>query len=223
MWSLKLSAREKGNLFQERVAKLGVKIYFYSNNYYPEKGKLFFVGSGIIEGGKNAKRKFFRDLKKDKKVEFLEVNNDFFVYVYWERKNSNRGKTVKVAYDSRLIFLKPSIIYENGWEEWEIASPQKKVLDKFLESAEKLPETEIKVSYFKNQKIDNLMIYAMLPNLTDKQRDSLVLAVENGYYGYPRKVKLDFLARRMGLSLSTFQFHLAKAEAKLMPFLVKRF
>ena len=67
------------------------------------------------------------------------------------------------------------------------------------------------------------MIYAMLPKLTAKQKTALVSAVENGYYGYPRKVKLEYLAKLMKISLSTYQFHLAKAEAKLMPFLVKKF
>jgi predicted DNA binding protein len=66
------------------------------------------------------------------------------------------------------------------------------------------------------------MIYSVLPNLTDKQKQAFDLAVESGYYGYPKKVKLISLAKRVGISLSTFQFHLANAEAKLMPFFSKK-
>ncbi len=223
MWTLKIVAREKGNLFQERTIKYKVKIYFYSNNYYIEKEKIFFVGSGIIDGERNAKRKFFLDLRKDKKINFLEHNKDFFIYSYSEKQTGERAKAVKAAYNPRLVFLKPTVIYENGWEEWEFGSMEKKDLDIFIKNAEGLKDTEFKIQYFKQQKIENLMIYAMLPNLTDKQKEALMLAVEKEYYGYPRKVKLENLAKQMNVSLSTFQFHLAKAEAKLMPFLAKRF
>lgn len=223
MWTLKISAREKGNLFQERTIKYDVRIYFYSNNYYKKNSKIFFVGSGIIEGQPINKRKFFKDLKKDKRVSFLEHNKDFFIYTYSENETSERAKAVKAAYNPQLIFLKPTVIYENGWEEWEIGSSQKKDLDIFVKNAENLKNTEVKVFYLKPQKIENLMIYTILPNLTDKQKNVLMLAVERGYYGYPRKIKLYQLAKEMNISLSTFQFHLAKAEAKLMPFLIKRF
>ncbi len=66
------------------------------------------------------------------------------------------------------------------------------------------------------------MIYSLLPKLTKKQKQALILAVENNYYGYPRKIKLEKLAKIMKISLSTYQFHLAKAEAKLLPFVTKR-
>ena len=93
----------------------------------------------------------------------------------------------------------------------------------FIKYAKELPNVESKLFYLRQQRISNLMIYAMLPKLTEKQNNALILAIENGYYGYPRKVKLEKLARIMKISTSTYQFHLAKAEAKLMPFLVKRY
>ena len=67
------------------------------------------------------------------------------------------------------------------------------------------------------------MIYAMLPKLTEKQKKALSSAIKNGYYGYPRKATLKQLAKDVGVSLSTFQFHLAKAEAKVMPFLSRNY
>jgi predicted DNA binding protein len=72
------------------------------------------------------------------------------------------------------------------------------------------------------QKIKNLMIESILPNLSEQQRKAFELALENDYYGYPRKIKLIDLAKRMNVSVSTFQFHLAKAEEKLMPFFSKK-
>ena len=47
MWVLKIKGREKGNIYEERAIKFKVRIYFYSHNYYEEKDKIFFVGSGL--------------------------------------------------------------------------------------------------------------------------------------------------------------------------------
>jgi len=42
--------------------------------------------------------------------------------------------------------------------------------------------------------------------------------LRHGYYTWPRKADLGVLARQAGVSVSTFQEHLRKAEAKLLPF-----
>lgn len=223
MWALKIKAREKGNLFEERTIMFGVKVYFFSHNYYEEKGKIFFVGSGVVEGEEKARRKFLVDMKKEKKMESFESNKDFFIFSYSEKNTSERAKAVKVAYNPKFIFLKPVVIDEKGWEHWEIASNDKNDLDVFIKNAERLKGVEHKIFYLKKSKIDNIMIYSMLPNLTEKQKKAFILAVENGYFGYPKKVKLEELAKEMGVSVSTFQFHLAKAQGKLMPFLVRSY
>jgi predicted DNA binding protein len=223
MWTLKIRVREKWNIYNEKTARHKIKLYFYSQNHYEENGKVYFVASGIIEGDEKQKRKFLLDLKKDKKVMNIEWNNDFFVCMYSEPKTSQRAEAVKIAYNPRLIFLKPTIIDEEGWEEWEIASTKRQDLEAFIKYAKTLPNVESQLFHLKQQKISSLMIYAMLPKLTLKQKTALVLAVENGYYGYPRKITLEQLAKQMKLSVSTYQFHLAKAEAKLMPFLTKRY
>jgi|SRR3989344_3051180 len=222
MWTLKIKVREKWNIYNERTLKFRVKLYLYSQNNYEEKDKIYFVASGIIQGEEEQKRKFFADLSKNKKIVSLEWNNDFFIAIYSERKTNPRSKAVKIAYNPRLIFLKPVIINEEGWEEWEVASTRRKDLEAFLHYAHEM-KIEHQLFYLKQKKLSNLMIYSILPNLTAKQKKALSLAVEGGYYGYPRKIKLEQLAKQMNISLSTFQFHLAKAEAKLMPFLVKKY
>ena len=63
------------------------------------------------------------------------------------------------------------------------------------------------------------MIYSSAPNLTDKQKNALSLAIEGGYYGYPRRITLEKLGKIQGMSYSTYQFHLRTAEKKIMPFL----
>ncbi len=222
MWVIKIKVREKWNPYNKRTLKYKVKLFFYSHNYYEEKKKIYFIASGIVQGGEDQKKKFFLDLRKDKKIENLEFNDDFFICTYSETKNNKRSKSVKIAYNPRLIFLKPVIINEEGWEEWEVASTKRQDLEDFITHSEILENVESDFIYLKEQKVKNIMIYSLLPKLTKKQKQALILAVENNYYGYPRKIKLEKLAKMMKISLSTYQFHLAKAEEKLLPFVSKR-
>lgn len=55
-----------------------------------------------------------------------------------------------------------------------------------------------------------------LENLTEKQREALAVAFENGYYDIPRKVTSMDLAKRSGLDSSTFIEHRRKAEQRLL-------
>ena len=75
---------------------------------------------------------------------------------------------------------------------------------------------------FKKQKIRNISIVGVLPELTDKQKEVLELAIKSGYYDYPRKIELRDLAKQLKISLSTYREHLRIAERKVMPNLLNR-
>lgn len=221
MWQLKIRVREKWNIYNSRTIKFGINLYVYSHNNYEEGGKLFFIALGIADGDKKQINKFFRDLKKDSKVKYLEWKDNFFICIYSEVKTAKRAKAVIIAYNPKLIFLKPTIIDKEGWEEWEVASIDRKALEAFLEQSER-SGLEYNIIYFNEKKLENIMVYSIAPLLTKKQKQAIFLALKEGYYGYPRGITLEKLAKISKLSVSTFQFHIARAEAKLMPFAVKR-
>ncbi len=222
MWVLKFKSKEEWNIYNQRTLKFKVKLQFYSRNYYIKGKKVYFINSGIIVGKEKNKQDFFSDLKKDKKIKDIEINRDFFVSNYFERLDSKRVEALKTVYNQKITFLKPVLIDEKGWEEWVIASFDREDLEKILKIVENVGKENFKLFYLREQKIKDLMIYSILPDLTDQQKTAFELALEKGYYGYPRKVKLVDLAEIMGISTSTFQFHLAKAEAKLMPYFSKK-
>jgi hypothetical protein len=56
----------------------------------------------------------------------------------------------------------------------------------------------------------------MLQILTDKQKEIIIAAKQQGYYGYLRKVSSDYLSKHIGLSKATTIEHLRKAENRLM-------
>lgn len=221
MWAIKIKALEKWGIFNKKCLENNVRLYFYAPNHYVKNKMVYFVVIGYIEGEQKNKDAFFRSLKKDKKLVYLERDKDFFFGTYREQEGGARTEAVRIAYNPRLVFLKPVIMEETGWEEWEVASPERKDIEDLLKITTYMPNTEFKVLYFKQIKLRNLMISSLMPDITDKQRQAIALAVEHGYYGYPRKIKLKKLAQMMKISLSTYQFHLAKAEEKLLPKMAK--
>jgi predicted DNA binding protein len=52
--------------------------------------------------------------------------------------------------------------------------------------------------------------------LSDRQAEVVMLALEDGYYEWPREADAETLAGRLDISHSTFLEHLRKAESKLL-------
>ena len=88
---------------------------------------------------------------------------------------------------------------------------------KFINELEKEKDVKLTIERFQNVKLDTIYFPKIMPKLSDKQREAYLLAVENKYYTFPRKVDLSVLAKEMGITVSTFQEHLRKAEEKIMP------
>ena len=197
-------------LIQSRAKKYNVSVMGYPLTRFWENEKFFIMGSVFINGHQTAKKRFLKDLKKDKRTVKIEMNDDSFGFWLVEQ-----GAQVAIFYDPMIIFLKPGIITQKGETILEIASMDRQKLSKMaLFVKNKLPGG--KLVHIKNQKIRNIGIIAALPNMTDKQKKAMGLAIAHGYYGYPRKTDIGKLAGLMNVSYSTFQFHLRIAEKKLI-------
>jgi predicted DNA binding protein len=224
MWVLKFKAKEEFNIYNRRAIQFKIKIHFYSQKYYLKGDNIYFINSGIVFGEEKNKKAFFKDLKKDRKIKNIEINNNFFSSVYFEKANEARTSALKTIYSQKIIFLKPTIFDSEGFEEWEIASFDRKDLEEILKEAKKLQNLrggEFILLSFKEQKIKDLTIKSIMPNLSPQQKKALEFAIQNNYYGYPRGATLKKLSKMMKISESTYQFHLAKAEEKIVPFFSK--
>ena len=161
-------------------------------------------------GKEKNKKEFIKDFKKAERFVNLELNEDFFIMTI---KEPIYAKTI---YNKNIIHLAPALIDENGKETISIACCEKKQLSKAIATLEKAFKTEI--YYIQEKKIKNISIIKQAPELTDKQKQAMHLAIKNGYYEYPRKTSIEQLAKISNLSFSTFHAHLRKAEQKLLPF-----
>lgn len=223
MWSAKISFDTK-NVFGEYAKKRGVKILAFPLSWSYEKTGTIVTICGIVFGDKKAKEGFFSDWKKDKlkrkvflgfKVKGgilreLEINGDFFVGKSWE---SPLGES---WFNHNLVYTRPWLIDEKGRQTIVVGAFEKKYLDKFIAGAEKF--VEVRVHYLRKEKISNVAFRLVAPDLTERQKWAMDLAVSNGYYEIPRKVGVVDLARIGKVSFATFHGHLRKAEKKIMPF-----
>ena len=149
-------------------------------------------------------------MRKDKRVKYLEINENTMYLI-----ETSKDKPVS-QFTKRMFFVKPVVIGTKGYEYWEIASHKKEELNRFIEKVEPLCQ-EFELLSIKDTKLNKVYFPKVLPQLTDLQKQSLELAIQNGYYEIPKKTSLRKLAKLMNISLATYQRHLQKAESKVMP------
>jgi len=221
MWIAKFKIYDKNSKFRELVEKYGVVVYYYPINYYIKNKRYFFIAVGSILKNNNkflTEFKKFKKTKKGRKIELLEVEDDFFTIITSYAISEEEKRYVEAFYNPMIIHIKPIIFHKDGWEEWEIASMERKAIEKLIEIGEEI--YELKFLKFYKRKMKNFGFLTLLPELTDKQEKSLRLALESGYYSYPRKTSLDKLAKIAKLAFSTFQAHIRKAENKIISYVI---
>ncbi|MBA7607984.1 hypothetical protein ES703_15156 [subsurface metagenome] len=86
-----------------------------------------------------------------------------------------------------------------------------------MNELEKQPYEHLEILQFKNIKLDNIYFPAIAPSLTERQKEVFELAIKEGYYDIPKRTNLIKLAKAMNICVATFQEHLKRAEAKIIP------
>ena len=216
MWKLKVRLKHDC-IIGNRCEKFGVKDTGISFNIHREKGKTYSPQIHTIYGEDKKIKKFLRDLEKDKRVTHFESEgNSFFCVEVRKDKVPSTFKTEK------LIFVTPTIVDDEGYETWEVASWKRKNLMDFFHNLEKNVDVN-NINFMGINKIKLTDVYYphLMPNLTKNQKRALDLAFENGFYDYPRKSNMKHLAKIAEVSVPTFFEHLKKAEKKIIPDLIR--
>jgi hypothetical protein len=129
------------------------------------------------------------------------------------------NSTIRMV-ESESCMWKAPVSYYNGKEQITIYSPDSsyanRVYDKLSEAgpAEIVEKKSMRIYGFINS--FNISLDDLFGELTEKQMDSMIKAIDSGYFIFPRKVHLENIAKAMNLSRSTYQEHLSVALERIM-------
>ncbi|RQG93467.1 transcriptional regulator [Natrarchaeobius chitinivorans] len=135
----------------------------------------------------------------------LKANDEATIETYMRRNN---------------CLLLPPIRYENGRKICRILALDSRALTDVYEGLH-ADELDVDVRSkgeirFPTSSSQLFGLEDVVPDLTSRQRETLLSAVENGYYELPRETTTDALAAELGISRRTAEDHLRRAERKLI-------
>lgn len=214
MWRLKLKLPSKGQFLGNIAKKHKISMTGYPLSYWKDKKNIYLISAGFIFGEESNKKALIKDIKKQKECVRFEQTADFIITTIKQPLFS------EPVYNPQIIRPNPSIIHKEGYHIWDLASFDRKNLEEVIKFSTKY--LNAKILFFRQEKITNISFSKILPELTGNQKKAMEMAVNSGYYDYPKKVTLPELASRMKISYSTFQAHLKKAEGKLFPSILKK-
>ncbi len=194
--------------------KYNVTDFVYLINSWVEKRKFYYTELHILQGTEDNKKKFIKNLKKEKTIIKLEQIGN---HVFTLNEETLKKQYYSPVFDPKIIQVKPVAQRIDGYEDWELACWDKKTLMKIM----KVPVFKVKLISIENVKITDIFMPHIYPKLSPKQREAIELAVKKGYYGYPRKIDLEKLGKIAKVKRQTFQENLRRAEKKLIPFLTE--
>ncbi len=219
MWYLKFKLKHSDCVIAPLVEKYNLSIEYFPLGSYVKGKSVYTSAIHTAKGDEKNIKKYLRELKKHPKIVKVEISK----FIFTLAKESAEHGTYQAIYNPKLFFLKPGFNTPDGFEEWEIACWERKPLIDLIDVIEKAKTTEhFEILEFREKHIDDVYILQLFPELPKKQKQAIELAYKNGYYNFPKKTDLNKLAKIVKVSKQTFQENLKKAEAKLMPLLLRR-
>ncbi|MBI4983037.1 helix-turn-helix domain-containing protein [Candidatus Woesearchaeota archaeon] len=212
MWIAKIKYKHDC-ILGNRCKKFKVTLQSLVFSVFKDKGKVISSSLSYMAGKEKNLNAFINDLKKDKNVSKLERKGRIFFLL-----EKAEIKAVKF-YTPKLIFIKPVLMDEEGYETWETGSWKKEEVARFVNGVKK-DIKQFKLLKFHQVKLDEIFFPRLMPNLTEKQKEAMELAINEGYYKRQKSIDLRKLAKLMKVSLATYHQHLRAAEGKLIPSLL---
>ena len=209
MWIAKFQYKHDCML-GNRCKKFKVSLQSVGFSVFREGGRIVNSSLHQMSGDVESMDRFIKDLKNDPDVITLERKGDTFLLI------EKAEEKAAAFFTPKIIFVKPVLIGKDGYETWEISSWKKEEVAQFVNHTKRTIK-DFKLLRMSQEKIDNVFFPRLMPKLTDKQKRSIELAIEEGYYETPRRTNLRQLAKIMKVSLATYDQHLRVAEEKLIP------
>lgn len=132
----------------------------------------------------------------------------------------NNIESYLAAHDCLLL---PPLRYESGGKVVRVVTLEPGNLTRFYQDIQE----SFRVDVRSKREVDTvsqdqpmLSVDSLVPDLSDRQREAIIMAWESGYYEIPRETMTEELAERMGVGRRTFEEHLRLAEHKFVGGLV---
>jgi len=112
----------------------------------------------------------------------------------------------------------PPVIYKAGWEHYTVLSFDPSDLKNLFATLEEFGRVEVtsKKAYRGTaQESFTVSLRGLFSELTPKQVDAYLSALDGGYYAVPRKTTVGKIARTRRFARTTYDEHLRKAESKV--------
>jgi predicted DNA binding protein len=141
---------------------------------------------------------------------------------FFLKDTCDRWNSIWNIVEPNSAHIAPPTVFTDGWcytRALAFEEEATRSMFKALQSngrAELLSKRELSLDFIPQ----NVSVHGLFADLTDKQRDALLKAHRHGYYQSPRKVGTEDVARTAGVSRSTYEEHLRKAENRVMDALV---
>lgn len=122
-----------------------------------------------------------------------------------------------IAEENECIESPPSV-FQDRWGYFRILSlDDRRTRDVFRDltgrgTTELLKKRELPLSALPT----SIWVQSLFADLTGRQTDSILAAHRSGYYSSPRRTTTEILSRGAGVSRSTFEEHLRKAENRVL-------
>jgi len=214
MWVAKIKLEGANSVLGSAVKKSGASGSGYPISFQQSSKGISVYFIGFIKGTDEQKANCIYELMRNPRLAHFEREGDCIIGQILEPLGREAG------FDPHLIHIEPTIIESDGTEYWTIGSWKKEYLINFISSLENTHKMELlKIT---NEKITNFSFISSNPPISPKQKMAIELAIREGYYKYPRRIELRKLAKIAGISYSTYQAHLRKAEMKLIPFSLEK-
>lgn len=217
MWVLKLQLKHDC-IIGNRCKKFQCTSTGYPLESYKEKGFFYNLHVEQIDGSQEKITSFINDLKTNKQVAQIENHNNIVFFTYKTEEESAMPAQLSLS-AKRVFHVKPVFVDKEGREHWEVAAWRKEDLIDFIQYLKKKTKglKEINILKIIKTKLNTLFFPRVMPQLTSLQKKALDIAINEGYYDYPRNIELKELAKIMKISLSTYREHLRKAEKTVLP------
>ncbi|MBW2974825.1 helix-turn-helix domain-containing protein [Candidatus Woesearchaeota archaeon] len=217
MWVAKLKLKHEDCVIGRRCKRYNVISIGIPFGSYQEGDKAYFSHFETLVGDNEKISRFIEDLKEDPSISNIEVQGNSIFFV---NEMPAQQTIPNTHYNKKIFLIKPIMVDEKGYENWEIGSWNEQVLRDFIVNLQK-EHFEVKLLKIENEKVNEIYFPQVMPFLTKGQKRALELATQRGYYDFPRKTELKDLAKEAGISLSTFREHLRRAEKRIMPDLIR--